>query len=161
MRLAATTCTTKSHNTYGSARPIVIEVAFYNYIATHDQQKTAVCGAEYASLSLGSTFRIVCLNFNFDTHIVLAQALHANTSVQGLVVGHPMLEIPQHVLSHLTVVRDVVGTDLVHLRPALSASGLQGSVHVPKSLLDLRTNVAVDGLNWALLLPSTYCFASR
>lgn len=84
------------------------------------------------------------LHFNLNAHIIFAQPLNTNTCIQRLMVGHPLLEVPAHSFEGFSVDGNMVRSYFVHLRPTLSASGLQCEINIRKSLVDLGIDFSGD-----------------
>lgn len=94
--------------------------------------------------SLGA-LGVVSLHFDLHPHDITApKPDNPDTSPQGLVVGHPLVKVPDHSGQRLVIQRNMIGIDPEHLLPALAASFLEDVVDVGKSLIDLVLNVFVD-----------------
>jgi hypothetical protein len=102
------------------------------------------------------TLGIIRLDFNLNTHIVLAQTLDTNTGIERLVVGHVLAEVSYHSLIGLIIQRKMVGAHFVYLRPSLAACSLQGKVNVLKGLIDLCVDLSGDLGHLACRIPTTY-----
>lgn len=107
-----------------------------------------------ASLGRGSSLGIVSRDLNFHPHVVLGQSGHANTRPQGLVIGHPLLQVAHHGLFGLPVEREVVGVNSKHLLPALAPGVLQGSVDVAKGQINLSVDFLFE--NPGVRIPATW-----
>jgi hypothetical protein len=86
-------------------------------------------------------------NFNLHPHVVLPKSLHPNARKQGLMVRHPLPEIPYHGPQRFVIKWEMVGPDVVDLRPAFPARGAQGEVDVLEGLVDLRVDFGRDGFD--------------
>lgn len=102
--------------------------------------------ADILSLLLGSlrTLFIVSRDLDLNTHIILSQPRDAHTCPDGLMIGHPFLEVPHHGLERLIVERYMVRVDAEDLLPAFPTGILQVEIHVGEGLVDLGVDFAVD-----------------
>lgn len=89
-----------------------------------------------------SRLGIMRRNLNLNRHAGRAQLLDTNLGPDGLVVGHPLLEVLAHPGRDLGRDGEMVRVDSEDLIPALSSSGLERRVDVDKGLVDLL----LDGL---------------
>lgn len=83
-------------------------------------------------------------DLNFDTHIILPQPGNSDASPKRLVVGHILLEVPNHGRHRLIVDRDVVGVHSEHLRPPISTSIFQIQLNILKCLVDLCIYLLIE-----------------
>lgn len=82
----------------------------------------------------------MCRDLDLDAHVVHAEARHPNGRPDGLVVGHPLLEVARHGREALVVEGQVVRVDTVDLRPALATGRLERVVDDLERLVDLRVD---------------------
>ena len=88
-----------------------------------------------------SRLGIVCRNLNLNRHAGRAQFLDTNLSPDGLVVGHPLLEILRHAGCDLRGDLGVVRVDTENLLEAFPSSVFQSDVHVAESLINLLVGI--------------------
>lgn len=84
-----------------------------------------------------SRLRIVRRNLNLNRHARRSQLFDTNLGPDGLVVGHPLLEVIAHPGRDLGRDREMVRVNSEDLIPALSSSSLERCVDVDKGLVDL------------------------
>lgn len=83
----------------------------------------------------------MCRDLDLDAHVVHPQPSHPDGRPDGLVVGHPLLEVARHGREALVVEGQVVRVDAVDLRPALAAGRLERVVDDLERLVDLRVDL--------------------
>ena len=98
-------------------------------------------------------------NFNLDSHIILTQPRHSNTSPDRLMVRHPLLEVADHCIQGFIVDRDMVRIDPHHLRPALTASMTEIELTIIECLIDLSVDFLVEFAG--LGIPATFWGETR
>lgn len=101
----------------------------------------------------------MCRDLDLDAHVVHAEARHPDGRPDGLVVGHPLLEVARHGREALVVEGQVVRVDAVDLRPALAAGRLERVVDDLERLVDLRVDLLGE-LDLVLLRVPAACTIS-
>lgn len=77
-------------------------------------------------------------------HIILGKPGHAKTGPDGLVVGHPFLEVPDDSPHSFVIDWYVISRDSKDLRPAFAPRVRQRQLHIFESLVNLCIDLRVE-----------------
>ncbi len=87
---------------------------------------------------------IVGGNLDLHPHVIFSQSRNPNTSPNGLMIRHPLLEVPHHRGQSLVVDRHVIRIHAENLRPSLAPRILQVHVDIGKSLVNLSVYLGIE-----------------